>query len=228
MKKDNFWLFLSYELSPKLSSYGNGQRIIIESLNKIKKGKSCNTTLLKIPSHVGTHIDYPYHFSESGTGGSSYEAREFVFKNVRLIEIYNEGITDFLIRPCNIFFDSIDYSTTLLLIKTNFCKNRNSEAYWNENWGFAPDTASFFKKNIPNLRAIGFDLISLSSFQKRDIGRKAHNEFLINNNILIIEDMDLTQVSKITSFSQVIIAPLRFEDADGSPVTIFAEITNGN
>ena len=45
--------------------------------------------------------------------------------------------------------------------------------------GFDIGTARYIKKTFPHIRAIAFDLISLSSYQNREIGRLTHKEFLL-------------------------------------------------
>lgn len=220
----NKWLFLSYELSPELSAYGNGQRAAIEADKSIPGGDSCSTSFLTFSSHLGTHIDFPKHFSDNGAAGGDYSAGDFVFSNVRLIDIPHKNTRDYLITPDLIPVEKLEPSTDLLLIKTGLGEQRFSDIYWEKYPGLAPQLAALFKDKMPGLRAVGFDLISISSWQRRDIGRIAHREFLVNDNILIIEDMDLSKVEASTCFKQVIVSPLRFKNADGSPVTVFAEV----
>jgi len=222
------WIFLSHELSENLSSYANGQRISIEAVNLISEGKTSNTSLLHLPSHFGTHIDFPYHFSQNGSNGSNYDANIFVFNEIKLVELNNFDKNNLLLSPKDFYFTEIEKHIELLLIKINKDFSRDSENYWENNVGFSPECAEFFKKFFPNLRSVGFDSISLSSFKHREIGRVAHKEFLMTQNLLIIEDMDLSKVSEKTIFKQIIISPLRFFHADGSPVTIFAQIDNEN
>ena len=77
---------------------------------------------------------------------------------------------------------------------------------------------------FPGLRAIGFDLISLSSFQRRELGRKAHHEFL-RRNILVIEDMDLHVLKQNgLFFKMIMIIPLFVDGAEGTPVTVIGVI----
>lgn len=218
------WSFLSYELNTGLSAYGNGQRISISKVNSIAQGKSSNNSSLNIPSHYGTHIDYPYHFSNDSYNGSCYNAEDFIFNHIKILDISQETVKDYLIGNDNLLLEEKNNLTDLLIIKTNFGTVRNAESYWKYNWGFSPETADYIKSFYPNLRAVGFDLMSISSYQRRDIGRIAHKEFLIKNNILIIEDMDLKEISESSIINKIIISPLRFHDADGAPVTVFADI----
>ena len=227
-KAQNKWIFLSHELSPALSAYGNGERVDILPGNRISKGNNSNSSVLKLTSHFGTHIDFPYHFSDEGPSGSDYYADDFIFKHIKLIDISAQMVSNYLIDAGQIPIETLGPLIEFLLIKTGFGQHRFSDLYWEKNPGLAPGLAAFFKDKMPGLRAVGFDLISLSSWQRRDIGRIAHKEFLVNHNILVIEDMDLSKVEETTCFETVIVSPLRFNNADGSPVTIFAEINNEN
>ena len=87
------------------------------------------------------------------------------------------------------------------------------------------EIAFYLKAFFPKIRVLGFDSISVSSFQNRIIGREAHKAFLDPKNpILLLEDMDLTNVDKNTKFKRVIIAPLRISKCDGLPCTVIGEI----
>ena len=61
-------------------------------------------------------------------------------------------------------------------------------------------------------------MISLTSKRDRQEGKIAHINFLINNEILIIEDMNLENLSSVPS--SVIISPLLVKDIDGVPCNI--------
>ena len=171
---NNKWIFLSYNLSPDLSAYANGDKIKISKTSDISKQKTSNNSLLELPSHFGTHIDFPYHFSETGKKGDKYNPEFFIFSNIQIIDITGEKIKNDLILPENLKKINSNENTDFVIIKTGFSDKRNSKEYWNNNYGFAPECAQFFKQNFPNLRAIGFDSMSVSSFQNRLIGRVAH------------------------------------------------------
>ena len=76
------------------------------------------------------------------------------------------------------------------------------------------------------MKIVGFDFISLSSYQHRPEGREAHKALLHSQfgkkAVLIIEDMDLSDLEK--SPELIIVSPLRLEGLDGAPVTVIAEV----
>lgn len=216
------WTFLSYELSDKDFAYGNGERLRHTWLRNIEKGDTSNNSHISTPTHYGTHIDFPLHFSATGKDCSDYPAQEFIHEHIGFLDISNEKIEDYLIRNHHLDCRTLDTNITLLIIKTGFCEKRTSEDYWKYNWGFHHETAHHLKKHFPQLTSIAFDLISLSSYQQRIEGRIAHKSFLSDQEILIIEDVNLQPLSKENIIQQVVIAPLRIIKVEGTPVTIMA------
>jgi len=111
--------------------------------------------------------------------------------------------------------------TDFLIIKTGFGKFRTEEKYWKSNPGFSPKLAGILSTRYPLLRVVGMDIISITSFQNREIGREAHRNFLGGAHpILLIEDMDLSLLTNIPT--SVMCLPLMISGLDGCPVTIIA------
>jgi len=134
---------------------------------------------------------------------------------------------DLLIRPKHINNCHLNSNTEFLMFKTGFDRCRGEEKYWKYNLGVDIDTAEWIKKTFKRIRIIGLDSISISSWQHRDIGRKVHKKLLNPKKpILIVEDMNLSQVNKDTVFKRVYVAPLIISKSDGSPCTILAEVKN--
>lgn len=224
-KKDNMrWVYLSYPLNENVFGYGNGDRFKKTQIRNMCCGDTSNNTEFSMPAHFGTHIDYPFHFSSTGKTSSDYSASDFVYQNAQLTTIDSESISDYIIRPKDLFIDLLNPNTELLFIKSGFCNKRHTDEYWEKGFGLAPESAAFLKAKFPQLKSIAIDLISLNSYQNRPLGREAHKAFLIEENILIIEEVDMRNIDKNTIFNKVIVAPLQLEAADGAPVTILAEI----
>lgn len=218
------WIYLSYELSDQLSNYGDGDRLQVDWLRRIDRGDATNNSFLRLSAHSGTHIDYPFHFLADGDTGSAYKASQLIFDRVAVIDISHITPADYLIRPEHLDLTQVPADADFLLVITGFYKNRNEEKYWKYNWGWAPESAMHIRKQLPLVRALGFDLISLSAFQQREIGREAHRAFLGEAGLLIVEDLKLDAYAIMRRIHRLIVAPLRFADADGAPVTVLAEM----
>jgi arylformamidase len=216
-------IYLSHFLSEETPLYGGTGSITFRPENTIAKGASSNTCRYSFSNHSGTHIDFPLHFSNNGKSLNHYQPSDWIFSNVYVISIPVE--MNQIIGKQHIRIEEIPENTDLLLLVTGFGKFRKDEIYWKNNPGLASSLAGAMKERCQNLRAIGFDFISLSSFQNRRLGRIAHNEFLINSDILIIEDMKLDDIGN-HAITRCIALPLQVENADGGPISVIAELSN--
>ena len=221
-------IYLSYLITEDSPRYGDKGVIDISRTRQIAKGHTSNNSELHFATHLGTHIDAPFHFFEQGKTIDDFEPEFWFCNNPYLINysaIPEEIIgVDTLLDQLTAIPDYCD----CLLINTNFSRFRNNDkqTYIFHNPGISPEVGMWLRENT-SIKMIGFDFISLSSYAHRDLGRVAHRAFLsgleISGNnldpILIIEDMDLSKI-KICP-SKIIVSPLRFEMADGAPVTVF-------
>ncbi|MGD9826058.1 cyclase family protein [Desulfobacter sp.] len=218
--------FISYPLGKDTPAFGNGDGIRIQALKQMDSGDSCNTSYWNLPNHLGTHLDFPKHFIQNGNHATDYNAGFFVFNHSWMIHL-GEVKPGEIISSEHLRGFFIPNEIELLIIKTGFCKNRDKAVYWHNNPGFSPQLADFLRDTFPNLRVLGFDSISLTSFAHRQTGRKAHKRFLEGNRpLLLLEDMDLIKVSGNSRFKQITIAPLRVSKTDASPCTVLALVDN--
>lgn len=217
-------IFLSYTLNTNTPSYGNRNKFQIEKQSSIAKGATANDSTISTTAHIGTHLDMPYHFYDNGQTIDSYDANFFYFTKILFLEIQPKShlIQTELIDT----LQSIeDRGYEILIVKTGACHHRYNREYWEENYGFHPDIYDLIAKKFTSIRVFGFDTISVSSFQHRDIGKEAHRRFLNPSSpILLLEDMDLTKVDTSSNFLSIILAPLRIEQCDGLPCTIMATL----
>jgi kynurenine formamidase len=221
-------IFLSYTLSNSTPAYGNKGLLEINEISSIMNGDSCNKSELHIESHIGTHIDAPYHFDQQGMSLEKYQADFWVCNNPFLIH-YPAKPEEIIQINFEKELASMPDDTDILLIKTNFSRYRNISPtkYIFNGPGITPDLGYYLRENS-NIKMIGFDFISLSSYANRQLGRQAHKAFLarldIDNDsldpILIIEDMNLSLLQ--TTPLKIIISPIRFDFSDGSPATVIA------
>ncbi|MDC0553783.1 cyclase family protein [Flavobacteriaceae bacterium] len=213
-------LFLSYYINQHTPIYGGEKAILIEKRSEISKGASSNTKYLKLPNHSGTHIDFPNHFSDDGKTINDYPASFWKFKKIHVISYAaknDEIIDETLVENYDIPVD-----TEFLIINTKFGTYREEMIYWNNNPGLSPKLASPLKIRCPKLKAVGFDFISLTSYQNRLLGREAHKAFLLVNDILLIEDMKLNEVEDKV-IKSVTALPLLIDKIDGCPISVIAE-----
>jgi len=216
-------IFLSYFLSESTPGYGGNQGFFVKSSRDMCCGDSCNQQEWRLTNHIGTHIDCPKHFDSNGKSLSDYPANFWHFDKINLIEI---TVNNKLLLNLEEYLDQISDDCEFLILKTGFCYKRSKQEYWEAGPGIDAASGELLRKRKPNLKVIGFDFISLTSYQFRTEGRLAHKAFLHSegegNPILIIEDMDLRQLENSPKY--LVVAPTLVHEADGAQVTIFADI----
>jgi len=218
-------VYLSYILNENTPTYGDRNKFICEKKSNIEKDDVANDSNISTTVHIGTHIDMPYHFFKDGQTIEDFDIDYFRFENILFIKLEPKEIIikNDLIISLDKIKEKLKYD--ILIIKTNICHQRDKKSFWESNYGFHPSIAKYLRLNFPNIRVIGFDSISVSSFQDRMLGREAHKAFLNPKKpILLLEDMDLTFLNQDSKINRLDIAPLRITQCDGLPCTIIAEV----
>lgn len=219
------WIFLSHLINSSTPTYGNRNRVELQKKSSISLGDAANDTHIATTVHIGTHIDFPCHFYPEGQTFKDYRTDFWVFTKPLFLEIEPRSliIEDELIDAVKQVNPEPD--TDILLVKTGFGQHRTTKRYWNENPGFSPSIYDFLQMHLPMVRIMGFDTISVSSFQHRNIGREAHLRFLNPKSpVLLLEDMNLINISSQKLLTQVIVSPLPLENSDGAPCMVLGKI----
>jgi arylformamidase len=221
-------ILLSYPLSIQTPIYGNGEEVQIQFDSQIARGDSCNTLNIGFSNHAGTHLDCPFHFDETGTKLTNYPEEFWMCQNIQILradlaekELCHLSHLEKAYKQAEVKKPEAE----MVLLITQWYQRRDETCYWQTPPGFVPETAHWLRERFPRIRFFGFDLISLSSYAHREIGKKAHKSFLCDESpVLIIEDMDLSPLEKISEVNNVLVSPLFVHDADGAPCTIWGNI----
>ena len=214
-------LFLSYVLDRNTPSYGDRNKFEQIKKSDMSSGDIANDTAISTTVHIGTHIDMPYHFYEDGQTIEDFDADFWMFNKPLILNIEQDEliINEVLIDRLNSIKD-VGYD--ILIVKTGICQRRGEKNFWSENYGFHGNIYNILIEKFPNIRVLGFDSISASSFQNRMLGRESHRKFLNPQRpILLLEDMDLREVNEKSNIEKIIVSPLRISSCDGLPCTVF-------
>ncbi len=220
---DYKYVFLSHIISEKTPSYGNRDNVKIIPKSSIKEGETANSfSLYFSTNHIGTHIDFPFHFYNNGKKIMDVDTNYWIYNNIGIIDIHCSP--NYIIGVDDIAKFELDKNIEILFIRTDFERYRGTEIYWKNNPGIEPKVADYFRSNFPKLRTIGFDFISLTSFQNRELGKKSHLAFLNESKgfISIVEDVKLSNYKN--ELMKVIVMPFLLEGVDSVPVTVMGKI----
>lgn len=211
-------IWLSHALGSDTPAYAGGDGFHMEPVKRIAAGNSCNTAQISFSNHLGTHVDAPGHFIEDARTVDRYAPEQWVFERPFVFPLVTEGSELITLQHFE-NADEIPADTNLLLFKTGFEQYRDRDHYWENGPCFTAELANFLRSRCPELRAIGFDSISLMSPKFHDEGVEAHRAFL-GNDIRIFEDMSLVALNEKAKLNRVVALPLRYDHADGAPCTI--------
>lgn len=217
-------IFLSHVLNASTPSYGGRESLALTRMTDIGRGDPLTGSRIGMSVHLGTHVDLPAHFHGNGQTIEAFPAGFWWFEKPCCMEITPRDavVRDELIDLLE-SVEGEDYD--LLLVKTGLGSVRKEERYWRENAGFHPDVCEVVRRRMPRVRVMGFDTISVSSFLNRPVGREAHWKFLDPAApILLLEDMDLSELGPHTPLAWVMVAPLLLEGAEALPCTVVGAI----
>jgi kynurenine formamidase len=219
---------LSYPLSAAAPVWpGNPPAAETAPFSSISQGGKSNTTLLRLFSHSGTHVDAPKHFNDAGPAAVELPITAFIFSRPCVVEVPKPAggfITQAELAPHRDALGRAD----LCLLRTGWSSVRaaDPDRYARQGPLLHPDAARFLVDACPSLRGVATDAISIGapgygreSVETHQVltglGRSDGRFLLIYEDLRI--DPDLGQARRILGW------PLLIEGSDGSPCVIVAE-----
>lgn len=186
----------------------------------MNNGGVANNSRVNISLHTGTHVDMPLHFYADGQDINAFDADFWFFEKPLFVDVEPTDyvIKDELISKLN---EIEDGGFDCIIVRTGF--DRADEDNADKNPGFHESLADYIREKYKSVRLFGMDTLSVSSFQNRPEGRKAHKAFLNPEKpLILLEDMKL-DIENIDMISRLIILPVRFDGCDAMPCTVVGE-----
>ncbi|MBC8308587.1 MAG: cyclase family protein [Pelagibacterales bacterium] len=216
-------IFMSHPLTEDTPTYGDRDQISISPKSQIIDGIGANTTTINFSNnHMGTHVDTPFHFCMDGKKTLDYGADDFYYTKVAVVNCPCKEAK--LIKREDLNLDNVPKDVDFLLINMDYEQYRSEDKYHNDNPGLHASLAYELREEFKDLKIIGFDAISLTSWKYRKEGREGHRAFLCGKHpFLIIEDVSFKDLAN-NEIDWAVVAPLRTIDGNGGPVTIISKI----
>ncbi|MFW6312191.1 MAG: cyclase family protein [Nanoarchaeota archaeon] len=203
------YIDISSKINDKTTIWPEGKELEISFYKNILKD-GVYSSLVKMDSHTGTHLDAPKHFIKNGMSVDHIPLSKCVGK-VYVVDIKNKEInkqTIYSISDCLSKNDKI-------IFKTKNTELDDKEFY--EDY-VALDISGAKEISKYELDLIGIDYLSIQKYGEE------YNEvhrILLKNNILILEGLNLKNVDegkyKLYAF------PLNIENLEASPVRAVLE-----
>jgi arylformamidase len=197
---------LSVSIYTGMLKWPDDPRVILTQATSMKNGEQYNLSLLTCGTHVGTHIDAPYHFTEAGKTVDQLSLYDLIGAAL-VVHIDADRITAEALRTVD-----------LKAYKRILFKTRNSELL--KTGAFNPEYVSLDYSAAELLvnngvRVIGIDYLSIEAFESKT---QAVHKLLTENDMIILESLDL---SNVEPGAYVLIAlPLKLKNCDGAPARV--------
>ena len=199
---------LSHSLNNKSTVYPGTTLPEFTISATIEKKGYCET-YFRFHSHLGTHIDAPAHMLKHGKFLDEMDITSFCGKGL-IIETNQESRN--IEKELLIHFQSALENIDFVLFKTGWGKFWNEKKYFDD-FPVLTSEALYYLLQF-RLKGIGFDTISADTVNSTDF----KNHFAIfEKGLIIIENLIFPEnITEVTG--EFFCFPLRYENADGSPV----------
>ena len=221
------YLELSYVLGPG-ASYPDSPPDVFEPVLRQASGDSANTSTVHHFLHNGTHLDAPFHFDGGGRRIEDLPLESFIYEAPVLVEVP---------KRCGEVVSREDLEgkdlagADVLLIRTGFDELRRTDpaGYRVMYPGLTPDAARMLRDELPRLKAIIIDFVSVDGYLSGNrTGFPVHHQLLGtaasgNRPVLVVEDANLEPVVG-RKLRRVLALPVRFQGGEAAPVCVVAEV----
>lgn len=220
---------LSVVISPETVRYDDTiPRPEFRKFTSIMAGDCNNQTEISLFAHLGSHVDAPYHFCESGKKIDEFSVDSFIFRKALLIAVPAEKggrITAEQIRA----WEGIR-EADILLLHMGYSKYCFNEIVYRDNFpAITREAAVFIREELLNVKAIAIDTMSVDGTDGFSTNFANHHALLDTRSdgirpLLIYENINLTPILGTRGFFSLYGIPLKLKGVEASPVTMVAEI----
>ncbi|MFR3919555.1 MAG: cyclase family protein [Clostridia bacterium] len=197
--KENKYIDLSILLTKDTPVFPGEPNIIFKKHANIKEN-TYNEHQITINTHFGTHMDFPYHMIDDGKKSSDFKLENFIGKG-KVININNPDL------------NSIEDEDVFLLYSEHIEKGIDN--LFNDVPVLDENLVDFLITKRPKMLLL--DIPTPDKFPY-PIHKK-----ILGNDILIVENVCNMKLLIDKKF-KVYAIPLNFEEFDGSPCRVFAEV----
>ncbi len=203
---------LSCELFNSAPVFDGDPETRFKHFNSIKS-IGYNILQLSMSSHLGTHVDAPFHFLEHGQTVDEINLSKFIGR-VNIVDMSNKKAGSF-IDVCDLEMYSNKFiKSGKVILRTDWGENYPKAIYFKEFPQITVKAAEWISETGISLLGVETPSLNLEEFLK------IHKIFL-ERDMVILEG--LTNVKDIRKDSTYLIAlPLKIKNGDGSPVRAIA------
>jgi arylformamidase len=207
---------ITLPMAPGMLAYPGDAPVEVVPLAFAEPGQTntYNSSLLRLPSHTGTHIDAPLHFDNQGADVSSLPL-EWLCGRARVVSLLGQGpfIDAHVLQGL-----ALDGVERLLLKTDNSARLRQP---FHADYVHLTGDGAHYLRDRTRVRLIGIDYLSIDSFPDHPdrFDFPAHHALLqAERPVVILEGIDLGGVEP--GDYSIWCLPLRLVGGDGAPARV--------
>ena len=173
---------------------------------RISNGDIANVSKLECDVHVGTHVDAPFHFVDSGESIDELDLDALIGSATVVYFPESTLISADHLEGLNL---DMDVERLLLRTRNSFLWAAGEEAFHEDYVALTADAAEWVVQR--NIKTIGVDYLSVQRY--RDSSRT--HEVLLQAGVVILEGLNLADVD--SGQYELICLPVKLVGSDGAP-----------
>ncbi|MEW6730441.1 MAG: cyclase family protein [Acidobacteriota bacterium] len=197
---------VSVPISPEMPVYPGDPAIHMELSLSISKGDPCNVTHYSFGSHVGTHIDAPFHFIDGGLKVEDIPINLLIGRT-RVVEFTAARIDADLLKEVDLG------EHVRVIFKTRNSYLWSSNRFVEDYVYVTPEAAEILVES--GIKLVGIDYLSIEQYRSTDFPT---HQTLLSNGVIIIEGLNLAEVEP--GDYELICLPLKVKNGDGAPARV--------
>lgn len=199
------WHDVTIPMRPGMTVWPGDPEFEFEAASRIQAGASCNTSLLRLSTHTGTHCDAPWHFEEGGK--RLHEVDSALFFGPALLIEWPERRS---IRADDLPGGPLP---PRVLFKTPNSERSTDGPFFADFVALEEDAAQRLVEL--GVRLVGIDYLSVAP--KGQSGPTHHA--LLQREVFVVEGLRLAGMPP--GLHEFIVLPMPLVDADGAPCRAF-------
>jgi len=191
---------ISLTIADDLPVWPGDPKIKLKKISKIEDGEEANVTHISACVHIGTHVDAPDHFMDSG-------------QTAFVVELHVDG----QVSAVDLQSASIPEGTNRLLIKTTNSQlwAEGVKEFKSDFIALEADAAAYLVNQ--GVEVVGVDYLSVAPFA--DPGPT--HRILLEEGVLIIEGLNLSGIEP--GEYTLMCLPLKISGSDGAPARVLLQ-----
>jgi len=183
--------------------------LAVEPVFRIDSGDSCNVSLLRIGTHLGTHIDPPLHYLADGPGVDEFPLELMVGSGLILDLRSKPSITAVDLAHLDLC------GADRVLLKTDNSAKLGLNTFSKDFVSLSADAAVYLVER--GVKLVGIDYYSIEDYESNGEVHK----LLLSAGVFIVEGLNLSEAP--AGPCRIYCFPLRIARGDGSPARVVVE-----